>query len=47
MALWLVAYGWLRFDVEPLAVAQNHMLLGLTLLMTAILPTHATRPPRA
>jgi hypothetical protein len=47
LALGLIAYGWLRHEAEPTAVAQNHMLLGLTLLMTAILPTHATRPPPA
>ena len=47
VALWLTAFGWLRFDAEPHAVSQNHILLGLTLLMTAVLPTDALRPPRA
>jgi hypothetical protein len=47
VALWLTAYGWWRFDVAPHAIAQNHMLLGLTLLMTAILPSEAARPPAA
>jgi hypothetical protein len=46
VALWLMAFGWLRHEAEPLGLAQNHILLGLTLLMTAILPTEATKPPR-
>lgn len=46
VALWLIAAGWLRYEDEPRAVAQNHLLLGLTLLMTAVLPTDALRPPK-
>ena len=46
-AAWLIVFGWLRFEEDPRAIAQNHMLLGLTLLMTAVLPTDALRPPRA
>jgi hypothetical protein len=47
VAVWLIAFGWLQHDVEPLGLAQNHILLGLTLLMTAILPTESTLPPAA
>jgi hypothetical protein len=47
VAVWLIAFGWLQHEAEPRALAQNHLLLGLTLLMTAILPTESTLPPAA
>jgi hypothetical protein len=47
VALWLAAFGWMRYETPPLGVAQNHLLLGLVLLMSAVLPTDASRPPAA
>ncbi|MEX0820138.1 MAG: SPW repeat protein [Pirellulaceae bacterium] len=47
VALVMIGYG--RFaspgdDVTP--ALQNHILVGLLLLMFAIVPNHASRPPR-
>jgi hypothetical protein len=42
VAFWLVSYGY--YFPEP--TLQNHMVIGLTLMMTALVPTHASEPPR-
>jgi hypothetical protein len=47
VALWLTGFGWVRHATAPTAAAQNHMLLGLVVLMLAILPSEASRPPLA
>ena len=48
-AAWLVAAGWWGTwragGVNPPGVYQNWILVGMTLAMLAIVPSHATRPP--
>jgi len=46
VALWLIGFG--RFGAaSPLpAGMQNNIVVGLLLLMFAIVPNHASRPPR-
>ncbi len=44
VSLWLIAYG--RINEYPIpAYHQNHIVLGLLLLMFAIMPTEALQPP--
>ncbi len=45
VALGMVAAGWMQDRPVPPGW-QNHILLGLVLLMTAIVPNHAADPPR-
>jgi hypothetical protein len=47
VAAWLAALGWARYETPPLGAAQNHLLLGLTLLMCAVLPTESSKAPAA
>lgn len=45
---WLVGVGFLFFDgPPPSAATQNHVAIGLLLMMIAILPNRSTLPPRA
>lgn len=42
---WLIAFAyWIGFG-DPPPASQNHALLGLLLLMFAVIPNDATRPP--
>jgi hypothetical protein len=45
VALWLIAFGYLTPYPAPPA-SQNHILLGLVLLMFAIIPNDATEERR-
>ncbi len=45
VALWLIAFGYLAGHPAPPA-SQNHILLGLLLVMFAIIPNEANLPPR-
>ncbi len=45
VALAMVAAGWLQDRPAPPGW-QNHIVTGLILLMTAIIPNHAASPPR-
>jgi hypothetical protein len=46
VALWLIGFGfWTSAYPAPPAL-QNDILVGLLLLMFAIIPNEATRPPR-
>ena len=44
VALWLIVFGFLASYPAPPA-SQNHILLGLVLLMFAIIPNEANLPP--
>jgi hypothetical protein len=44
LALWLLAMGYLG-RAEPLPALQNHILLAFALLMIAVIPSDANRPP--
>lgn len=46
VALWLIGFGYLGFGDPPPAAAQNDVALGILLLMLAIIPSHATLPPK-
>jgi len=46
IALALIAFGRLAGGMEPGAAYQNYILVGLLLLMFAIVPNHASGPPR-
>lgn len=43
----LVLHGWLATRDAPTAAAQSHILTGMIVAMLAIVPSHASRPPRA
>ena len=44
LAFWLLAMGYLS-KTEPIPALQNHILLALVLLMVAVIPGDANRPP--
>jgi hypothetical protein len=46
VAAWLVGYGYLAGGHPSPPACQNEMLVGLTLLLFAIIPTEANEPPR-
>ncbi len=46
VALWLVVFGFLTASPAPPA-SQNHILVGLALLMFAIIPNEANLPPHS
>lgn len=43
---WLTGFGWLGALEEATPATQNRILVGLLLLMLAIVPSRASRPPR-
>jgi hypothetical protein len=44
VALWLIAFGfWAPYPTQP--ALQNDIVIGLLLLMFAIIPNHANKPP--
>ena len=47
VAAWTIGFGWWHARTDPLPAFQNHVLLGMCVLMTAIIPSRATEPPRA
>ena len=47
MALWLAAHGYFSVARPGPPAAQNEIAIGLILLMFAILPSEANRPPTA
>ncbi|TWU26760.1 hypothetical protein Pla52o_06150 [Novipirellula galeiformis] len=46
VAVGLILWGRF-FDTPPPAVHQNHIVVGLFLLMIALIPNHASHPPTA
>jgi len=47
IGVWLVGFGFFGAEPPPPAAYQNHVLIGMLLLMFAILPNDADRPPEA
>lgn len=47
LALMMIAFGRFGGGGEILPAYQNHMLVGMLLLMFAIVPNNASRPPAA
>jgi hypothetical protein len=47
VAIGLVTIGRLSSGEHPPPGAQNHIVVGLLLLMFALVPSHATQPPPA
>lgn len=46
IALWLIAFGFWAAPYPSPPALQNDIVVGLLLLMFAIIPNQATRPPR-
>lgn len=46
IALWLIAFGFWASPYPTPPALQNDIIVGLLLLMFAIVPNEATRPPR-
>ena len=44
---WLTVVGYVATRTEATAAAQNHIVVGLLLLMFALIPTEASLPPRS
>jgi hypothetical protein len=47
VALWLIAIGFWGSQYPTPAALQNYIVVGFLLLMFAIIPNEATRPPLA
>ena len=47
LACALIGYGRFGAGGEPPPALQNHIVVGLLLLMFAIIPNHASRPPNS
>lgn len=47
VAAWMIGFGWWHVRGDPLPAYENHVLVGMCVLMTAIIPSRATEPPRA
>lgn len=45
IGLWLIGNGFVAAPSPPPPALQNHVVVGLLLLMFAILPNDATEPP--
>lgn len=45
IALYLIFLSYLFQDSPMYAALQNYMVLGIIILMTAIIPSEATKPP--
>jgi hypothetical protein len=45
VALWLIGFAYVTADYPPAGALQNHVLLGLLLLMLPLVPTEAELPP--
>jgi hypothetical protein len=46
IGIWLTAFGFLASPYPTPPALQNDIVVGLLLLMLAIIPNHATRPPQ-
>jgi peptidoglycan/LPS O-acetylase OafA/YrhL len=46
VAIWLIAFGYMSAGDPKPPASQNHIVLGLLLLMFAIVPSDANRPPQ-
>lgn len=46
IGLWLIAFGFFASPYPTPPALQNDIVVGLLLLMLAIIPNHATRPPQ-
>lgn len=46
IAGWLIGVAYAHPQAPPPPPYQNYMVLGLTLLIFGILPTHCSEPPR-
>lgn len=46
LAVAMIAFGRLASPTDIIPAFQNHILIGLLLLMFALIPNHASRPPR-
>lgn len=46
VAFWLISFGYFVTFHTAEAASQNHIMVGLLLLMLSIIPNEATRPPR-
>ncbi len=46
VALWLIAFGFWAFPYPTPPALQNNVVIGLLLLMFAVIPNEANRPPR-
>lgn len=47
VSLWLALHGYFAAERPGPPAAQNEIMIGLTLLLFAIIPNEASRPPRA
>jgi len=47
VAAWLLGVGAFTVPSPPPPALQNEVVIGLLLLMLAIVPSHASHPPRA
>lgn len=47
VACWLTGFAYINGFGDPAAASQNHLVIGVTLLMFAVIPNHASRPPRS
>lgn len=46
IGLWLIAFGFFASSYPTPPALQNDIIVGLLLLMFAIIPNHASRPPQ-
>jgi hypothetical protein len=46
VGLWLIAFGFWAFPYPTPPALQNNVVIGLLLLMFAVIPNEANRPPR-
>lgn len=47
VATWLVAFAYFQGLADAPPASQNHLAVGVTLLMFAIIPNHASDPPES
>ena len=47
VSLWLALHGYVAAERPGPPAAQNEIMIGLTLLLFAIIPNEASRPPAA
>jgi hypothetical protein len=45
VALWLIGFAYFTSDYPPAPALQNHVILGLLLLMLPLVPSEADLPP--
>jgi hypothetical protein len=45
VSVWLIGVGFLAAPHPTPPALQNHIMLGLLLLMFAVIPNHASQPP--